>query len=285
MPQNWQLVDPPADVPDLRPDRLLRFLAKPPRQPPRPPGKPSDRSLGGTRRGLELVLRRSGRLRHRHPRPRTWRFSTSVTRIAAAFAAQPSRAPVGRLGADQDHPAPVGADRRQGEARHDRAAQPLVERALYLDVRGLTTRRLHHAQVSFQIDFDFVDHRLLVRTNRGQQGSFRLHEGLSVAGFDRQLHQLLDQFGMDVPIREDSYGVPITTPFPNDTEHAAYHPDSIRRFLAGLGLGRHGARGVLRLVLRQAEPGPPVLTLPGPGRHPLLRPPRPTPRRRRPRHP
>ena len=101
---------------------------------------------------------------------------------------------------------------------------------LYLDVRGLTTRRLHHAQVSFQIDFDFVDHRLLVRTNRGQQGSFRLQEGLSVAGFDRQLHQLLDQLGVDVAIREDPYGVPITTPFPNDTEHAAYDPDSVRRF-------------------------------------------------------
>ena len=101
---------------------------------------------------------------------------------------------------------------------------------LYLDVRGLTTRRLHHAQVSFQIDFDFVDHRLLVRTNRGQQGSFRLHEGLAVAGFDRQLHRLLDQFGVDVPIREDPYGVPISTPFPNDTEHAAYDPDSVRRY-------------------------------------------------------
>ena len=100
---------------------------------------------------------------------------------------------------------------------------------LYLDVRGLTTRRLHLAQVSFQIDFDFVDHRLLVRTNRGQHGSFLLHDGLSVAGFDRQLHRLLDQLGVDVPIREDPYGVPITTPFPNDTEHAAYDPDSVLR--------------------------------------------------------
>ena len=101
---------------------------------------------------------------------------------------------------------------------------------LYLDVRGLTTRRLHHAQVSFQIDFDFVDHRLLVRTSRGQQGSFRLQEGLSVACFDRQLHHLLDQLGVDVPIREDPYGVPISTPFPNDTEHAAYDPDSVLRY-------------------------------------------------------
>jgi len=55
---------------------------------------------------------------------------------------------------------------------------------LYLDVRGLTTRRLHQGQVSFQIDFDFVDHRLVVQTNGGQQGSFRLRDGLSVAGFD-----------------------------------------------------------------------------------------------------
>jgi Family of unknown function (DUF5996) len=101
---------------------------------------------------------------------------------------------------------------------------------LYLDVRGLTTRRLHHGQVSFQIDFDFVDHRLVVATNRVQEGSFPLRDGLSVAAFDRQLHQLLDQLDVDVAIREDPYGVPMTTPFPADTEHAAYDPDYARCF-------------------------------------------------------
>jgi hypothetical protein len=101
---------------------------------------------------------------------------------------------------------------------------------LYMDVRGLTTRRLHHAQASFQIDFDFVDHQLVVRTNHGEQGSFRLQDGLSVADFDRQLHRLLHQFGVDVPIREDPYGVPVTTPFPNDSEHAAYDTDYVQRF-------------------------------------------------------
>jgi hypothetical protein len=45
---------------------------------------------------------------------------------------------------------------------------------LYLDVRGLTTRRLHRGRVGFQIDFDFVDHRLLVRTNRGKQSPVHL---------------------------------------------------------------------------------------------------------------
>ena len=101
---------------------------------------------------------------------------------------------------------------------------------LYLDVRGLTTRRLHYGQVSFQIDLDFVDHLLVVRTNRGQQGSFPLQDGLSVAGFDRHLHQLLERLGVDVAIREDPYGVPMTTPFPDDTTHAAYDPVYARRF-------------------------------------------------------
>jgi hypothetical protein len=102
---------------------------------------------------------------------------------------------------------------------------------LYVDVRGLTTHRLHApGEVVFQIDFDFLDHRLVARTNRGGQGSFRLHDGLSVAGFDRRLHQLLAQLGVDVPIREDPYGVPMTTPFPHDTEHAAYDPEYVRRF-------------------------------------------------------
>ena len=63
---------------------------------------------------------------------------------------------------------------------------------LYVDVRGLTTRRLHAANgTTFQIDFDFVDHRLVVRTTAGDVESFALRDGLSVAAFDRQLHELL----------------------------------------------------------------------------------------------
>src|SRR5262245_13529978 len=55
---------------------------------------------------------------------------------------------------------------------------------LYLDVRGLTTRRMHQSGVSFEIVFDFVDHRLVVATNRGDVESFELRDGLSVAEFD-----------------------------------------------------------------------------------------------------
>src|SRR5437868_13031510 len=55
---------------------------------------------------------------------------------------------------------------------------------LYVDVRGLTTRRLHAQNgVTFEIAFDFVDHRLVVLTNRGEVESFALVDGLSVSEF------------------------------------------------------------------------------------------------------
>jgi hypothetical protein len=101
---------------------------------------------------------------------------------------------------------------------------------LYLDVRGLTTRRLHSGNVTFQIDFDFIDHRLVVTTNRGERASFPLVDGLSVAAFDEQLHATLASFGLDVPIVETPFGVPMTTPFREDREHASYDADAVERF-------------------------------------------------------
>src|SRR5258706_9859227 len=54
---------------------------------------------------------------------------------------------------------------------------------LYVDVRGLTTRRMHSAGATFQIDFDFVDHMLRVETMEGADESFALEDGLAVAEF------------------------------------------------------------------------------------------------------
>ena len=96
-------------------------------------------------------------------------------------------------------------------------------------MRGLTTRRLHHAGVSFQVDFDLVDHRLVVRTNRGPAGLLRA-PGRAVGGrFRPQLHQLLERLGVDVAIREDPYGCH-DHPAPDDTTHAADDPEDVRRF-------------------------------------------------------
>src|SRR5439155_15298190 len=75
-----------------------------------------------------------------------------------------------------------------------------------------------------------VGHRLVVTTRRGEAESFELADGLSVAEFDRKLHETLAGLGIDVAIRESPFGVPMTTPFPDDREHAAYDRDAVERF-------------------------------------------------------
>lgn len=102
---------------------------------------------------------------------------------------------------------------------------------LFVDVRGLTTRRMYAQNgVTFQIRFDFVDHRLVVETNRGERESFNLVDGLSVASFDERVHELLRTLELDVAIRESPFGVPMTTPFPDDREHASYDRDAVERY-------------------------------------------------------
>jgi hypothetical protein len=101
---------------------------------------------------------------------------------------------------------------------------------LYVDVRGLTTRRLHHRGTTFEISFDFVDHALAVQTADGRAGGFALRDGLSVADFDREIHATLGDLGIDVEIKEDPFGVPMTTPFRADSEHASWNCDAVERF-------------------------------------------------------
>ena len=101
---------------------------------------------------------------------------------------------------------------------------------LYVDVRGLTTRRLHQGDTTFQIDFDFVDHSLIVRTHDGRRRSLELADGVPVADFDSWLHRELNELGIDVEIKEQPFGLPLKTPFPEDREHASWDRDAIERF-------------------------------------------------------
>ncbi|MCF2527085.1 DUF5996 family protein [Yinghuangia soli] len=106
---------------------------------------------------------------------------------------------------------------------------------LSVDTRGLTTRRLSANGIFFDIAFDFVDHLLVVRTDRGQVRTFALDGGLSVAAFDKKLHETLAALGVDVPLLEKPFGVEhLTTPFPDDTAHAAYQREYVERYWRAL---------------------------------------------------
>ena len=102
--------------------------------------------------------------------------------------------------------------------------------ALYVSARGLTTHRLPAASRNLELEVDLVDHRLRARTDADER-SFELRDGLSVAAFDEQVASVLRELGVEVRIRPEPFGVPMTTPFRDDVEHAAYDASVSRRFL------------------------------------------------------
>src|SRR4029450_4464648 len=82
---------------------------------------------------------------------------------------------------------------------------------LYVDVRGLTTRRLHHEGATFDLAIDFLDDELVVRTGDGSLASLSLTGGVPVATFDAELHRRLRDLGVEVGICDTPFGAPITS--------------------------------------------------------------------------
>jgi hypothetical protein len=101
---------------------------------------------------------------------------------------------------------------------------------LYPSARGLTTRRMPVEAHNLEIEIDLVDHRLWARTTESEAG-FGLHDGLPVADFHRHLTDTLNGLDVRVDIRAEPFGVPSTTPFPIDRDHASYDADAVTRFL------------------------------------------------------
>ena len=105
---------------------------------------------------------------------------------------------------------------------------------MYVDTRGLTTRRLRSGERDFDVSFDFVEHELIVRASGAEPESFRLADGLSVAAFHDELFALLAGLDIQVAINAEPYGIPVTTPFSEDTEHASYDREAVERFWQAL---------------------------------------------------
>lgn len=99
---------------------------------------------------------------------------------------------------------------------------------LYVSARGLTTGPVPHGSRTFQIDFDFVDHRLPIRTSDGGVRSLELRPR-SVADFYRELMAALRELGVETAIHARPNELADATPFSEDEAHAAYDPDAANR--------------------------------------------------------
>ena len=101
--------------------------------------------------------------------------------------------------------------------------------ALHVTPRGLTTRSLVHGARTFTMEFDFVDHRLAIRTSDGEERSLAL-EPRTVADFHRALMATLDAMRLGVKIWRMPVEIPSPIPFDEDVVHRSYDPAWVRRW-------------------------------------------------------
>ena len=99
--------------------------------------------------------------------------------------------------------------------------------ALYVTSRGLSTSPIPYGGKTFQIDFDLVDHRLLVATSDGSVVQSQLR-AQTVADFYRDLMGALDSLGIDVSIYPVPNELEDPIPFPEDVQHSSYDPEQVR---------------------------------------------------------
>jgi hypothetical protein len=118
------------------------------------------------------------------------------------------------------------------------ANEPLVNHwwnvPLYVSARGLTTSVIPHPTgPAFQIDFDFLDHRLEIMTVAGQVRSLELAPR-PVADFYEATMSMLADLGVATDIWPMPVEIPGAVPFPDDNVHADYDADAVRRFWRAL---------------------------------------------------
>ena len=100
---------------------------------------------------------------------------------------------------------------------------------LYVNAHGVGTSPVHVGRGIVEIDFDFVDHRLIVRTSERPDRGFAL-EPMSVATFYRRVLSELEAAGVGVTINVMPNEVPKPIRFPDDEAHASYDAAAVQAF-------------------------------------------------------
>jgi hypothetical protein len=101
--------------------------------------------------------------------------------------------------------------------------------ALYVNARGLTTSAIPYRGGVFDIQFDFIDHRLEIRASDGGVRSFPLVPQ-SVAEFYRKTMEALRSLGIEVEINTKPQEVADPVPFERDERHASYDAEYAARW-------------------------------------------------------
>jgi hypothetical protein len=104
---------------------------------------------------------------------------------------------------------------------------------LYVSARGLTTSLMHSRGRGVELEFDFVDHVLVLATSDGQERKVAL-EPRTVASFYEATMTALADLDVHVSILGRPVEVPESIPFAEDDRHRSYDSDAVNRFWIAL---------------------------------------------------
>ena len=102
------------------------------------------------------------------------------------------------------------------------------EVTLYVSPLGLTTSPIPYKDGIFEVEFDFIHHRLLIRTSHDTERVMALVPR-SVADFYKEFMQCLASLDIHVKIWKMPCEVPNPIAFDRDTQHASYDPEYANR--------------------------------------------------------
>src|SRR4051794_39983283 len=94
---------------------------------------------------------------------------------------------------------------------------------LLITPRGMTTQTLAQAERTFTLEFDFIDHQLMIRTSDGVVKGIALAPR-SVANFYAELMSTLTALGLPVKIWPVAVELPVPLRLDTDETHRAYDP-------------------------------------------------------------
>jgi hypothetical protein len=125
--------------------------------------------------------------------------------------------------------------------------------SLRVSARGLATPLIQTATRDFQIELDFSDHVLWIRTADGHVRQVMLRP-VSVAEFFADVKIALAELGIAVAIDEMPNEIPDAIPFGQDRVHAAYDADYANRFWRVLTRANAGFARFRTAFLGKASP-------------------------------
>jgi hypothetical protein len=100
---------------------------------------------------------------------------------------------------------------------------------LYVTTRGLTTSPMPYGERTLSIDFDFIDHRVVIKDSEGHVRLLPLAPS-PVCAFHDALFAELAAIDVKVRIGEGPQECPVTTPFSDDREHASYDAVAVQQY-------------------------------------------------------